>query len=187
LSEREEVKKVAIVKLKTQITEARPAAQAGVRSLEDVQRLASQAGLSGPPFDVHQLAALLGIEVIFEQMHDDMSGYLERRGERWVMGVNSFHHRVRQRFTMAHELAHFALHRQDSSRFDDVTFSRRNNDPSRMEREADQFAAELLMPEAQVLHELDKGLRGLNDLAHQFDVSSLAMRYRLESLGYKLT
>lgn len=116
-----------------------------------------------------------------------MSGYLERRGERWIMGVNAFHHRVRQRFTMAHELGHFALHRNDYSRFDDVTFSRRNSDPSRMERDADQFAADLLMPEVQVRAEIGKGIRGLNDLARQFDVSSLAMRYRLESLGYKLT
>lgn len=56
-----------------------------------------------------------------------------------------------------------------------------------MERQADDFAAKLLMADADVKGAIDKGMRNLNDLALQFEVSSLAMRFRLESLGYRLT
>ncbi|MBV6857941.1 ImmA/IrrE family metallo-endopeptidase [Xanthomonas campestris pv. zingibericola] len=116
-----------------------------------------------------------------------MSGFLEKRGQQWVAGVNSYHHPVRQRFTLAHELAHFILHRGDKARFDDHTYARRHDDRSPMEREADNFAARLLMPEPELRQAVDKGVRNLNDLARQFEVSSLAMRYRLEALGYRLT
>lgn len=35
---------------------------------------------------------------------DDLSGFFFREGERRVIGVNSTHPSVRQRFTIAHEL-----------------------------------------------------------------------------------
>lgn len=138
------------------------------------------------PCRVEDVAEMLGIQVIREQMDDEVSGFLEKRGGRWVAGVNSYHHRVRQRFTIAHEIAHYVLHRKKQSEFRDHTFARRNDDRSDMEREADQFAAELLMPEAEVRGSVDKGLRNLNDLARHFDVSTLAMRYRLDNLGYRM-
>jgi Zn-dependent peptidase ImmA (M78 family) len=53
-----------------------------------------------------------------------------------------------------------------------------------MEREADAFAAELLMPEDQVRAAIRNGNRSLNDLASEFGVSSLAMKYRLQGLRY---
>ncbi|WP_223181767.1 ImmA/IrrE family metallo-endopeptidase [Stenotrophomonas lacuserhaii] len=129
---------------------------------------------------------MLGIKVVLEHMDDDVSGFLEKRSDGWVAGVNAYHHRVRQRFTIAHEIAHYVLHRNKQSEFLDHTFARRNDDRSTMEREADQFAAELLMPEIEVRGAVDNGLRKLNDLARHFDVSTLAMRYRLDNLGYRM-
>ncbi|MGY3230093.1 Zn-dependent peptidase ImmA (M78 family) [Luteibacter sp. HA06] len=61
---------------------------------------------------------------------------------------------------------------------------RRTNDPSRMEREADQFAAELLMPADDVKQKIAAGETSLSALAAQFGVSALAMKYRVQNLGY---
>lgn len=177
---------MAIVKLKRSAEVARPASQ-GIQSLGDALALAKRQGISGPPFLVEELARSLGVRVVHEPMDQEMSGFLERRADGWVAGINSYHHRVRQRFTLAHEIAHFVLHRDQQDEFRDQTFARRKSAPSVMERQADDFAARLLMPDSEVRAAIDKGMRNLNDLALQFEVSSLAMRFRLESLGYRLT
>lgn len=179
---------MAIVKIKKPVTVAPQAAgqQGVIGSLADLQAAMQAHGLSRVPCRVEDVASMLGIAVVREPMDDEMSGFLEKRGPGWVAGVNSYHHPVRQRFTLAHEIAHYVLHRKDREEFRDHTFARRKDDRSCMEREADQFAAHLLMPESDVRTSVDKGLRNLNDLARHFDVSTLAMRYRLENLGYRL-
>lgn len=69
------------------------------------------------------------------------------------------HHDGRARFTCAHELGHFELHRRIKSTFQETSepFARNR---SRMEREADRFAAAFLMPlpqlEAELVHILDR-------------------------------
>ncbi|HDS1650390.1 TPA: ImmA/IrrE family metallo-endopeptidase [Stenotrophomonas maltophilia] len=177
---------MAIVKLKRS-AELAPQASPEVRTLNDTLVLAKNLDLDGPPCSVEGIAKTLGIRIVYEPMDQEMSGFLERRMDGWVAGINSYHHHVRQRFTLAHEIAHFVLHRDHQNEFKDQTFARRKSDPNAMERQADSFAANLLMPESAVRSAIDRGLRNLNDLALQFEVSSLAMRFRLESLGYRLT
>lgn len=134
--------------------------------------------------DVEEIAKALGLAIIREAMDDDISGFLEKRLSGWVLGVNAYHHPLRQRFTIAHEVAHFVLHRGQQTQFEDQTFARRSSSRNPMEREADAFAAELLMPEDQVRSAIRNGNRSLNDLASEFGVSSLAMKYRLQALKY---
>lgn len=178
---------MAIVKLNVAQSPSIVTTENDIASIDDLRDFAKRNGIDGVPVDLLRLASGLGIEVRQEQMDDDMSGYLERRGARWVIGVNQYHHPVRQRFTIAHELAHFALHRNRQSRFDDVTFTRRHESPTTMEREADRFAADLLMPREAVNSVIGRGVRNLNSLASAFSVSTIAMNYRLRDLGYQLT
>lgn len=138
------------------------------------------------PLDVRAVAEYLGLEVVEEPMDDDLSGYLEVRGGQWVVGVNAFHHENRKRFTIAHEIAHFMLHSSQQPSFHDRTFARRATDPSAMEREADRFAAELLMPAPMVRKMISSGLTSLSSLAERFRVSALAMKYRVQNLGYRV-
>ena len=71
-----------------------------------------------------------------------------------IIGVNSLHHPNRQRYTIAHELGHLELHRQliTSEVHVDKGFPVLMRDPKSAtgtelhEIEANQFAAELLMP-----------------------------------------
>jgi Zn-dependent peptidase ImmA (M78 family) len=174
---------MAIVRKKTHQPTAATAGR--MTGPELVARLKA-AKLMRLPLNVSAVAEYLGLEVIEEPMDDDMSGFLEIRSGRWVVGVNAFHHLNRKRFTIAHEIAHFLLHSDGKTEFHDRTFARRTNDPSPMEREADQFAADLLMPADEVRQHIASGVTSLSALASQFGVSALAMKYRVQNLGYQV-
>jgi Zn-dependent peptidase ImmA (M78 family) len=156
------------------------------RTEADLNSRLAAAGLLTIPLNVQAVAEYLGLEVVEEPMDDDLSGYLEARGGTWVVGVNAFHHINRKRFTIAHEIAHFMLHSEHQASFQDRTFSRREADPNPMEREADRFAAELIMPAPEVRRLIASGTTSLSGLAEIFRVSALAMKYRVQNLGYQV-
>ena len=146
------------------------------------------------PVDVEALAKSENVQVEYVDFGDEISGVLVKSGEQSVIGVNARQSRSRQRFTIAHELGHAQLH---SSRelFVDREFvvhfrddnSSTGNDP--LEVEANQFAAELLMPEGKVRelfasHHFDiDDENSLRSMAAEFAVSATAMAIRLSSLG----
>jgi hypothetical protein len=91
----------------------------------------------------------------------------------------------RYRFTVAHELGHWVCHvlgRPDPQptycRAVDLT----EVTDRTLEREANVFAAELLMPE-QAVRESWAALPDTDKLAARFDVSALAAQWRLYSFG----
>ncbi|WP_267106123.1 ImmA/IrrE family metallo-endopeptidase [Xanthomonas sacchari] len=161
---------------------------AGTQLQENLHQRLAEAGLLVVPVNILAVAEFLGLEVVEEPMDDDLSGYLEKRSGAWVVGVNSLHHRNRKRFTIAHEIAHFVLHSGEKESFHDQTFARRNGSEgaSSMEREADRFAADLLMPESDVRRLIASGVTTLSGLAEHFGVSALAMKYRVLNLGYQV-
>lgn len=181
---------MAIVKLKqvdaASVRQQGALAHNDVHSLEDLVIRLKAAGLYRAPLDMAAVAEFLGLPMRAEVMDDDMSGFLEGSNGRWRIGYNAYHNVVRQRFTIAHEIAHYVLHRHEQNRFDDVTFARRNTSRNRMEAEADRFAAELLMPAELVRAAVASGIKTLNELATYFRVSSIAMKYRLQQLHYIL-
>jgi Zn-dependent peptidase ImmA (M78 family) len=158
-----------------------------VRSLPELHEHMHQRNLDTIPLDIFKVVDSLGLRLSFQQMDNDMSGFLERQGSQWVVGINSSHNIVRQRFTAAHEIAHYVLHRGLQQRFADVTFARRSNDRNQMERQADNFSASLLMPEEAVNTLVRSGVGNLNELANRFQVSPLAMKYRLVNLNYAIS
>lgn len=86
----------------------------------------------------------------------------------------------RNRFTIAHELGHVLLGHvnEGNPRELDTTFV--NYNP--VERAANIFAAELVMPEMKV-KELFRGASSVQQLSEIFGVSNAAMSYRLQNLG----
>jgi Zn-dependent peptidase ImmA (M78 family) len=109
-------------------------------------------------------------------------------GDRFEIGVNSRHHANRQRFSMAHEYAHYLLHRgRIASMSEGEQILHRNGDRNSVEYQANQFAAELLMPEAMVRHVFRVSGGNLSGMASRLRVSKDALRYRLEALGYSVT
>ena len=91
---------------------------------------------------------------------------------RWCIALNSREPIVRQRFSLAHELGHIL-----ESPFDEYA------DARFVERIADHFAANLLMPKSWVKQSWGQGLQTSATLAEHFFVSEVAMERRLAELG----
>lgn len=147
------------------------------------------------PVPVDRIAKSLGAQILLRSLDDGLSGFVLRHGARRVIGINTFHPKVRQRFTLAHEIGHMLLHDQDELHVDHPTWRLRSGISSAgldtEEMESNLFAAELLMPRAF----LDEDLKSvelvgpLDDdlvyaLAEKYQVSTQALLIRLASLGH---
>lgn len=147
------------------------------------------------PVAIDVVAHRLQLSTAAEALGDDVSGMLVMEGGRGAIGYNATHAPVRQRFTIAHEIAHYLLHAKGnkSQLFIDrsVTFRRDQNSATgddRHEVEANQLGAALLMPRELVQQEIKKHDLDLDDedaisfLAKRFQVSTAAMTNRLVNL-----
>lgn len=135
--------------------------------------------------DVAAIAKSNDIDITYEIMDSYQSGYLQNIDDRWVIGVNRLHNPKRQRFTIAHELGHYFMHRDKNLNFEDATFFRNENNSS-IEYAANEFAGRLLMPEDRLRDAVSSGMKSLEKLANLFEVSTTAIKYRVSSLGYKI-
>ena len=152
--------------------------------------------VTGPPVPIEAIVKKHGLKLHFRRLDSDLSGFLYRDAIQSVIGVNSQHAKVRQRFTMAHELAHFLLHRGESLHVDRAvqakfrsTISSQGVNPE--EIEANLFAASLLMPaeflqrdiaEIKPTDILDD--KSMTSLAKHYDVSTQALLLRLVNLRF---
>ena len=134
-----------------------------------------------PPVKIFNLARALGIKVF--KAHDwenDVSGLIKRKWDgSYVIMTNAKHSIVRRRFTVAHEIAHFALHRDliGDGIADDALY--RSSLGGSIERQANNYAANLLMPWHLINSEFEKGANSIEELAERFRVSKAAMSIRL--------
>ena len=161
-----------------------------------IQQLLQEHGVNEAPVPVGRLAKAEGARIFYQSLEDNVSGFLFRDHQQTVIGVNTHHAPVRQNFTTAHELGHLLLHDQEQLHIDHDFRVRLRDDVSSQgtdeaEREANFFAASLLMPR----EFLEKDLEGqdsvdlldddmLRDLARKYGVSTQALAIRLKSLGY---
>lgn len=144
--------------------------------------------LNSLPIDVENFCGHLGISIIYvdfssieHKIGKEISGVIQKRGNEYTILVNEDDPDVRARFTIAHELGHYFLHVKDDHRQIVTSFRR---DRSARETAANKFAAEFLMPKQLVEKEYAKLVIPVSDtLAKKFNVSKLAMRNRLDSLG----
>lgn len=170
--------------IKRQLDIEEPQLIIGVDSIIEVSK--ERGYIVGGKVDIFSIVEDNNIHISYEEMDSSFSGYLRYMKGEWVIGVNKKHNAKRQRFTVAHEFAHFQLHRNKNNQvdFEDTTFFRSDN-MSSIEFAANEFAARLLMPEIIVREFIGDGVNSLMKLAEIFDVSVDAMRYRISSLGYK--
>ena len=142
--------------------------------------------LKGVPVDLEKAAKKLNIK-IRRAPSEDFSGLLIRKDGRALIGINDSESHVRQRFTLAHELAHFRLHPTKDA-FVDYRDNQTGVARNKKEREANLFAACLLMPREKLIADVQKvSSKGIyeaeiQELAQKYDVSGEAMNYRLINL-----
>lgn len=163
---------------------------------ENAESLLKDNGFYSVGFDIDKLVKNLKIELIKKtfQFDSDISGLLAINNDKVIISINSMEDPKRQRFTIAHELGHLRLHSKDQPVFVDKTpkVMYRNNASATgeilKEREANSFAAALLMPHSLLINEIENCVYGgdaaIKHLAKQFKVSEQAMSFRLSNLGY---
>ena len=99
--------------------------------------------MSSFPVKVGELAQELGLKVIRGPLEPKISGWIKPSTDapaRFEIKVNKYEIPERQRFTVAHEIAHYLLHRHDigSGVIDSIMY--RSSLTSRKETEANQLA-----------------------------------------------
>ena len=158
------------------------------------EEIIAQLGIVRAPVNVEAVAEKLGLRVVTTELGADVSGLLVSQKDDVSIVVNKDDHQHRQRFTIAHEIGHFALRHQfedggrvhvDRGAAVSYRGPRAGLGIDRQEIEANQFAACLLMPAA-LVRAVAVG-RTLSDrdverLAVEFDVSEQAMTFRLTAL-----
>lgn len=153
------------------------------------------------PINLDEIAERKGIRVVYSDalQKDDISGMMYHDDGCPVIVINKSHGTERKRFTFAHELGHYHLHQSgnfvDRENNNKVNFrnSRSGLAIDNKEIEANTFAANLLMPK-ELLRESAIGFIEKNpsskvedlipELAEVFQVSPLAMEYRLKNCGF---
>jgi len=137
------------------------------------------------PVDVEAIAKVLKIstyrehgwpknlsgKILKDRVNGGASGY--------AIYINADHSPTRQRFTLAHEIAHFIHHRDSigDGISDDALY--RSGLSNGQEIMANTLAAEILMPTALVNQQLKEGISSIKELADIFEVSQTAMAIRL--------
>ncbi|WP_112863091.1 ImmA/IrrE family metallo-endopeptidase [Brevundimonas vesicularis] len=141
------------------------------------------------PVPVFEILSELGLGPDRPAMAENVSGWIERRGDgTYKVAVNPTHALVRQRFTAAHELGHYIYHRELlGAGVGDSRAYRQEGTPippnaaiqPMHERQANSFAANLLMPRSSITALQNLGVNTVAGLAERLQVSQDAMRIRL--------
>jgi hypothetical protein len=157
------------------------------------------------PVPVERIAAKHAL-IVREDLPSDVSGMLvplevANGAAKWAIVVNAQDPPVRQRFTIAHELGHLLIHKYSTPHADGRYQVRFRDERSARgsvleEIEANQFAAELLMPEGEIRaiakklrldvadSALDKlAMAKLSEAAGRLQVSAQALSFRIANLG----
>ncbi|MCY4186154.1 MAG: ImmA/IrrE family metallo-endopeptidase [Rhodobacteraceae bacterium] len=140
---------------------------------------------ASPPVQTVPIAKGLGLKVFkstTDAWPDALSGMIKRSSDdlsQYSIYVNGNHHVHRRRFTIAHEISHFILHKNliGDGITDDVLY--RSGLSSRVEAQANSLAADILMPWRLIREQLSGGIDNIEELAMKFRVSKSAMAIRL--------
>lgn len=153
-----------------------------------------------PGFDIERLLDDLSLDLLWEEVPDQDGGQVlgQLIPEQHLVVLNELHRRLLEkkqgrlrRYTVGHEIGHWTLH-ADAVRsgtlnlFDGERIWCRSGSPDQIERQAEMFAAALLMPTDRLLAALPKqpwrGWPPVYRLADIFAVNVKPMAIRLEEL-----
>jgi len=155
--------------------------------------------ITQPPIPIDKIAREIGLNIVDFQFENDIAGALVIEKDIGTIGINPSNSPQRRRFTIAHELGHYLMHRVGNEFFVDKDFlvKWRNSASSSyseiekyQEIEANAFAAAILMPKNFIVAEMEKPemkslaeAQLINKLASRFKVSMIAMSYRLTNIN----
>lgn len=136
------------------------------------------------PVKVGAIAKAFGITVKKSTLAAGISGEIKEVDGVCIIRVNRHDVKARQRFTIAHEIAHFLLHRAKirDGIADDILYRSRLSDE--LEAQANKLAADIVMPWGLVQKSLEsyadlKPEQKIERLAEDAEISTTAIKIRL--------
>ncbi|PIR42236.1 hypothetical protein CO058_00800 [candidate division WWE3 bacterium CG_4_9_14_0_2_um_filter_35_11] len=161
---------------------------------EDLIKLSEEYTNNGNSVDVVKLANNLGIKVFEYPFGEGVSGAVQKNENGEISIYISDQDSIeRQRFSIAHELAHAVFHKDlvETKKI----INRSKNDSSNVEIEANKLAEEILMPEKSLNRFIkEEGLNKnaeissliIQKIADAFKVSKMVAIIRLRNLNYNV-
>lgn len=149
------------------------------RVKEVVEDILSNNLISQPPVNAQRIAEDNGLTVSFIDFPDplkDVSGFLDF--ENREIYVNSQDEPFRQNFTIAHELGHWFLHKNRVNEYRVLMRRPIGGEKSPLEKEANFFAASLLVPGEMLLNCRLKNMSNA-EIAKQFKVTKAVIDLRI--------
>ena len=142
------------------------------------------------PTRLSALARALGVELKAATLKPGISGEIQRKDSGdYRIRINRHDPSRRQRFTVAHELAHFLLHQDAIGDGIEEDKLYRSTLSDRREQQANRLAADILMHPDAIKAVYEEALEvGVGDpvlyIADALNVSEAAAEIRLKVLGY---
>ncbi len=132
------------------------------------------------PVDIEKIVSESGVEFLYKPLAVNVSGKIEKDGDKYKIIVNDFHHPHRQRFTLAHEYAHYLLHKDliGDGITDDGLYRAEKSMGFFGEIAANRLAAKILMP-VELINKLADEVNNIAGIAEKLNVSLLALKIRL--------
>lgn len=163
------------------------------------EEFCSKNSINSYPVEIVRICKENGLKVFEEYLAPDVSGLIVVDEKVWskyntkqFILVNLTESAARRRFTIAHELAHFVLHRNGNKLYAHRDMNNNGSVRSSIEQEANYFAANVLMPEILIREKVDdikKEIWGIlpdfvlvREIADNFAVSESAAEVRLRQL-----
>lgn len=136
------------------------------------------------PVMIGAIAKELGINVKKATLAATISGEIKYENGEYIIRINRHDVKERQRFTLAHEIAHFLLHKDriGDGITDDILYRSKLSDF--MEIQANRLAADILMPWVLIQKKLSeytdlKAEERFEKIAEDAQVSTTAIKIRL--------
>ena len=153
------------------------------------RKLLKEAKIKGAPISMQKIGEymeqkynlqLQGLKNFFS---DKVSGLTVIIDETPTIGFNKDQSWYRRRFTIAHEIGHFMLNTAHYKQSGDSGDMQTIDTANPIEKEANAFAAELLMPLQQFKKDYRGSLRTLEGLSAKYQVSQHAAALQLSNSG----
>lgn len=143
------------------------------------RKILNESGALRAPVPVFDIADYYGFRVaLLDQPPDKFSGILHKQKK--AIGLNKHHHPVRKRFSLAHELGHYFLDHQTAD--DEMPGEAGIAERDVCESEANEFAAELLVPRSLLKAAIEQ-IKDIESLRKHFEVSRHVVAIQLSKHG----
>lgn len=175
------------------------------KKLQDIELILKEFSI---PVNIEKMIHDKGIDLNknYIEFEAEISGEIKKENGKFIININGSDHYYRKRFTMAHELAHFELHKDligeegvdDTSEYKKL-YRNNNKINDKQEKEANERASTILMPEEPLVElakltkvvksdngKIDISFFWLDYLSKRFQVSKEAFTIRLARLSNKI-